>query len=491
LSLFVHYLQQSLLNQHSMYTTPQSDLLLLVTMGEYTSAMEQFLVSTMGETGIKKVARTVDGAFCSMLNELIDHLIPEMERMAFRLGELRTFSYLDLAHDTIYLRSGEVGAAERKALHCFVHLEHLRDATTTVASQYRIFFAWLVTALRRFPEDTVDTLMGYPLSHVDEIRNFLHTEFMVDSIPPLLNHGGQDEGSLGAHQMPEASDLDDDYDYDKDREQEAQQWLSEVLDCLEQCVNHDMSKPDMHVGCTVDQIPKVDSKSMFNKGLMEHLQDLQCCVSKALDRPCASISARILMCDDARKVAVKRWPLKTQSSLDPNCSSDTVASLRYNSNGNVSVAYTINTATESHVVVASSRKEDDSITVSALTMPESLRVVDIRPYKEDSWVLLSESVQASAERCGSVLLHIPGSVFDEGSVNGHISMRDFTSLTGSTRVGESATISDLIASSLGATKLDIDSCRQRLLPYDGCRQPLAVSSSRGTAFVLNGSQVSN
>lgn len=42
-------LQDTLLDQHNIGCDAQADLLLLVTMGEYTAAMEQFLMQTLGE----------------------------------------------------------------------------------------------------------------------------------------------------------------------------------------------------------------------------------------------------------------------------------------------------------------------------------------------------------------------------------------------------------------------------------------------------------
>lgn len=471
--------QQSLLNQYSIYTSPQSDLLLLVTMGEYTSAMEQFLVSTMGEAGIKKVSRAIDGALCSLLDVLIDHLTPEMERLSFWLGELRTLSYLPLAQKALYLRSGEVGAAERKALHCLVDLERLRNVTTRVASQYRTFFAWLVTALRRFPEDTVDTLMGYPLSYIDEVRLFLHTEFMTDSIEPLLSSSEQNEPRhpTASQHTPQSIDLNGDFNYDQDREDESEQWLHEVLDCLEQCVDLDSSKPDVQIASPVI------SKIISNIGLKQHIQDLQSSILEALNRPCASISARIDINNYASSMI-----LKTRSSHD--ASHVPIAALRYQDNGDVSVAYTVDTGSESHIVVTTSRNEDDCVTVSAVTMPRRIKVANICPYKDNSWVLLSEASDVGAESysCESALTLIPEDIFHEGQVNNRISFSDCTVPAGLTR-REGASVLDLIATSLGSTRMDVDMCRKRLLPYEGCQPPLAVSSTRGTAFVLNGSQV--
>lgn len=42
-----------------------------------------------GEAGLKKLARAVDAAACCCHNLLTDHLQPQLEQLAFRLGELR------------------------------------------------------------------------------------------------------------------------------------------------------------------------------------------------------------------------------------------------------------------------------------------------------------------------------------------------------------------------------------------------------------------
>ena len=42
-----------------------------------------------GEPGLKKLARAVDASVCSVHNLLTDHLQPQLEQLAFRLGELR------------------------------------------------------------------------------------------------------------------------------------------------------------------------------------------------------------------------------------------------------------------------------------------------------------------------------------------------------------------------------------------------------------------
>jgi len=80
------------LEAHGIESDAQTDLLLLVTMGEYSAAMEQYLNSTLGEAGIKRAARAVDAAVCTVHALLVDKLLPELEVLAFRLGELRGMS---------------------------------------------------------------------------------------------------------------------------------------------------------------------------------------------------------------------------------------------------------------------------------------------------------------------------------------------------------------------------------------------------------------
>lgn len=198
-----------LLRAHGMGTDAQGDLLLLVTMGEYSHAMEQFLTSTMQESGLKRVSKSIDHALSSAYAILIDRLLPATESLAFRLGELRGLVAHPEGWKILGIHATEVYKLETLILDQINHAEQLRIRLVDVTAQYRTFFCWLITALRRFPEDTVDTHMGYPLSHIDEVRKFLHGEFKNGSLEKLVGVPKTDHG-------PDLSSLNGTYESKKE-----------------------------------------------------------------------------------------------------------------------------------------------------------------------------------------------------------------------------------------------------------------------------------
>jgi anaphase-promoting complex subunit 4 len=191
-----------LLRDHGVDTGPVADLLLLVTMGEYSAAMEQWLTSAMGEPGLKKAARAADAALVAVATLAAERLAPALERLAFRLGELRGLAAAPRGRAALALRAGDLGDAERAALRALGLAERLRARAVAAAAAHRAFFSWLLTALRRFPEDTVDTLMGFPLSHVDAVQQFLHSEFQRSSVAALLDGRGWARPRGAGHPEP-------------------------------------------------------------------------------------------------------------------------------------------------------------------------------------------------------------------------------------------------------------------------------------------------
>ena len=158
-----------------------------------------------GEPGLKRLARGVDAAVCATHALLADHLAPQLEQLAFRLGELRglalclpwrrvtglrpdqarptaqapsaaslagrwcTIGMLVLACNqglltplphrlphppptatpTHLLAHAQVGAAEQAALRLLMLTEALRARLVAAGAQHRTFFAWLLVVLRR------------------------------------------------------------------------------------------------------------------------------------------------------------------------------------------------------------------------------------------------------------------------------------------------------------------------------------------------------
>jgi len=68
---------------------PQQELLLLLATGACTPPLHNFLSSTLGEAGIRRVARSIDAAISGLHTAILERLMPLAELVLFLLGELR------------------------------------------------------------------------------------------------------------------------------------------------------------------------------------------------------------------------------------------------------------------------------------------------------------------------------------------------------------------------------------------------------------------
>lgn len=70
-------------------TVPQQELLLLLATGACTPPLHSFLSSTLGEAGLRRLARGTDAALSGLHTALLERLVPLSELVCFLLGELR------------------------------------------------------------------------------------------------------------------------------------------------------------------------------------------------------------------------------------------------------------------------------------------------------------------------------------------------------------------------------------------------------------------
>ena len=65
------------------------DLTLLLCAGAATQGLQQFLLNTLGEAGLRRLARAVDLAAEALHAALLDAVLPRLALAAFALGEMR------------------------------------------------------------------------------------------------------------------------------------------------------------------------------------------------------------------------------------------------------------------------------------------------------------------------------------------------------------------------------------------------------------------
>jgi hypothetical protein len=87
--LFGHILHLSVYASWCLPAVPQQELLLLLATGACTPPLHNFLSSSLGEAGLRRLARGTDAALSSLHTALLERLVPLAELVLFLLGELR------------------------------------------------------------------------------------------------------------------------------------------------------------------------------------------------------------------------------------------------------------------------------------------------------------------------------------------------------------------------------------------------------------------
>ncbi|KAL3132551.1 hypothetical protein ABBQ32_009090 [Trebouxia sp. C0010 RCD-2024] len=140
--------------------SPKEEFMALLASGALSPAMHQFLTSTLGEGGVKKLSKAVDSAVGNIGGILVDHLQPSLQAAAFKLNEL----------------------------HSLAKAETLRLGVCQAGVQYRHFFAWLLRTVRRLNDDNPQAATEAAAIKVDptNVAAFLQGQFCRDVIGPEI-----------------------------------------------------------------------------------------------------------------------------------------------------------------------------------------------------------------------------------------------------------------------------------------------------------------
>lgn len=425
---------------------------------------------------------------------------------------------------------------EHLCMKLFILFEFAREKFIAVTAEYRTFFSWLATALRRFPEDTVDTLMGYPLSQIENVRNFLRSEFVSCSLEPLLR--GTPYG-----QEPDSNEVMDNSDMNRFLNVETEENGRSSLDFLFACLDQ-----------TLDAERTMDSDT-FRKlgfGASDILEAARTACSAVLQRPALRLSQLVkIRATIPLKFDVMSTTTESKKSLHSSHGYHPCVALQYchdtistspsttavhgdahkDRNGLMSTPlkmcavvgfvpengsynnsntrdgddgneehrsegmihppiplYIVKISTTAAVSSSNTLQYTTAASMALLLMPPlsppppplmtspqlSMNLVDIGLYKNQSLALLVQSKDCPCVLC---ITSLPTSSHEYTQI---------CSVSASSRQQE---ISVCEAMS-GAPRMymDVDRCRMRYLPYARCRGPLAVSSSRGVGFVAHGEQ---
>ncbi|BBN15342.1 anaphase-promoting complex subunit 4 [Marchantia polymorpha subsp. ruderalis] len=171
-----------LLREHGSNVSPQDELLGLLTCGYASPALHQFLAASVGEGGLKRLAKSIDTASKELYSVLSEHMQPAAEIIAFRLGELRGLARWHARLACVGLEESLMDRALEHAGMLLVQLERLLRIVSETTGGFRLFFVWLLKALRQLNRETLSQAETLPNVDSMAVANFLQTDFEKDPI---------------------------------------------------------------------------------------------------------------------------------------------------------------------------------------------------------------------------------------------------------------------------------------------------------------------
>lgn len=174
---------------------PRDEFKALLASGVLSPAMHQFLTSTLGESGVKKLSKAVDSAVGSIGGILVDHLQPSLQAAAFKLNELHSLAKCTRQLEPLGLQQEPLAAAQEVCERMVVRAESLRMGVCQAGVQYRHFFAWLLRTIRRLNDDNPAAATEAAAIKVDpsNVAAFLHGQFCTDMVGPEVKAVAPDQ----------------------------------------------------------------------------------------------------------------------------------------------------------------------------------------------------------------------------------------------------------------------------------------------------------
>ncbi|XP_048132489.1 anaphase-promoting complex subunit 4-like [Rhodamnia argentea] len=183
-------LLSNLINDHGLDSSPQEEFLSLLGGARTSQAVHQFLLSSLGEVGMKRVSKVVCGAGKELQLVVLNHLQPAVEIIGFRMGELRGLSRWRSRYLGIGLYETLVDNAVERAGMLLVQVERFIRVLSSVLQQFANFFSWLLKCIKQLMSEPSDQLLTYNSELVVVFLKFLYDQ---DPVMQLLDLPKADE----------------------------------------------------------------------------------------------------------------------------------------------------------------------------------------------------------------------------------------------------------------------------------------------------------
>ncbi|PPS00721.1 hypothetical protein GOBAR_AA19941 [Gossypium barbadense] len=161
-------------------SSPQEEFLSLLGGARTSPPVHQFLVNSLGESGVKRVSKVVCGAGKELQHVVLDHLQPAAEIIGFRMGELRGLSRWRTRFQGIGLDETLINNATEKSGILLVQVERFMRVLSSVFSN---FFNWLLKCIKLLNQEPSDQLLPCNSELVVIFLKFLYDQ---DPVKPFL-----------------------------------------------------------------------------------------------------------------------------------------------------------------------------------------------------------------------------------------------------------------------------------------------------------------
>ncbi|XP_057963074.1 anaphase-promoting complex subunit 4 [Malania oleifera] len=421
-------------------SSPQEEFLSLLCGARTSPAVHQFLVSSLGEVGIKRVSKVVCSAGKELQLIVLDHLQPAAEIIGFRVGELRGFSKWRARYEDIGLDETLINNATEKAGILLVHVVRFMMVLSSVVQQFSNFFNWLQKCNKLLMSEPSDQLVPFNSELV-----VIFLKFLYDQDP--------------VRQLLEISEVDYSIEMDLETMQRVRE-LAQFGGFLDtEYLRRSLAKEFQLMESSFKEAFLVPSMTISRKILCENLLPLfpspSTSASTSFDVPMS-----ISYYKDASQAGLL-YQTRQSRFLD-------YISFRIPDESISAIANCIGIARGLMHDLSSVKRGCTSMEAVLLCIPSSYTCVDLSLYKEGQIVLLLNETANSSESSGNACMMIV-----------RASELQFTSVTRPTNLRQWK-LNELKDS---VVCLQMENEKIRSIPHSVIA-PLAVSASRGVACVF-------
>ncbi|KAF8689842.1 hypothetical protein HU200_041473 [Digitaria exilis] len=420
-----------LIAAHGAESSSEDEFLSLLFGTRTSPALHQFLASSLGEAGLKRIAKAVDSAGREIRGVVSEHLQPAVEIISFRLAELRGLARWRSRFQIIGLDEKLIDGVTESIGMLVVQVERFSRVAAIVLYLFQNFFTWVLKCVKILLNEPTDQV---PAANSELVVIFL--KFLLDKDP--------------IKQLLEAN---------------------ERIDC------------DMDTARHIEQLVVFGGftdTQFLERSLVKQFNELQDSLKEAFLMPFTTISSKI-HCQGLLPL----YPVTSSDTLSSTCAPTSITFYKVEDSLHADSSYKLTDYVCFKIPDESLNKRNcigviknsgncctalsmASLSGFLLHMPDEYECVDLSLYKDNQIVLLLSERSPSDNPGRSWMMMLQTQNFS------------FTPLS-RTFPANIYSLQKLVAADL---QLDTDYGKVRSIPHN-VSTPLAVSASRGVACVFS------